>query len=307
MVSGACIVSAGTSLTIATLADSKPSPPIGTGGDVDIPTGHILHREQMKTFVLAEAEPWHRLHLTRLYDLWDAWNEAYFGGRMVPPYILLAEPSNPRRLGDTATVSGFGGRSQIRIRPSLLEGTYPAMRDGSHDPEGRFRVAADVLLHEMIHQWQQEVVRKTEGGYHGHGPTFRGQANVIGASLGLGAVRTSKARGPDRDRPSCAQWPHCVRPDDYYLGAYVVSVPSDGDTPDDPSPDALVDQLVTLSNGDLASVVSTVLNRRTLGCDDDPNGIAFLFGYLLLRLDADRLCVLYNLVTDCLVPDEELA
>jgi hypothetical protein len=59
-----------------------------------------------------------------------------------------------------------------------------------------------------------------EDGFHGHGPKFRDQCNRIGALLGLPPVRTSKARGKDKALPSCAQWPHCVRPADYYLGAY---------------------------------------------------------------------------------------
>ena len=43
--------------------------------------------------------------------------------------------------------------------------------------------------------------------------------NRIGAKLGLPPVRTSKARGKDKDLPSCAYWPEDVRPDDYYQGA----------------------------------------------------------------------------------------
>ena len=54
--------------------------------------------------------------------------------------------------------------------------------------------------------------------YHGHGPKFRDQCNRIGAMLGLPPVRTGKARGKDKGLPSCAYWPHCVRPADYYQG-----------------------------------------------------------------------------------------
>jgi hypothetical protein len=34
-------------------------------------------------------------------------------------------------------------------------------------------------------------------------------------------VRPAKARGKDKDLPTCAEWPHNVRPPGYYLGAYV--------------------------------------------------------------------------------------
>jgi hypothetical protein len=43
----------------------------------------------------------------------------------------------------------------------------------------------------------------------------------VGKTLGLGQVRVAKARGKDKDLPSCAEWPHCVRPKNYYHGAYV--------------------------------------------------------------------------------------
>src|SRR5829696_8026828 len=99
-------------------------------------------------------------------------------------------------------------REQIRLRPSLLTGTHPRVNGSA---EGRFLFVADVLLHEMIHQWQQEVSGETDEAWHGHGPAFRDKANEIGARLGLGIVRTSKKRGKDADLPSCSYWPHVVR------------------------------------------------------------------------------------------------
>jgi hypothetical protein len=135
---------------------------------------------------------------------------------------MFAEPSSSQRLGDYARVSDFGGHGQVRLRPSLLTGTHPSIRAGDKYAEGRFRLVADVFLHETIHQWQHEVLGDLEGGYHGHGPKFRDQCNRIGALLGLPPVRTSKARGKDKALASCAYWPHCVRPADHYLGAYPV-------------------------------------------------------------------------------------
>jgi hypothetical protein len=85
---------------------------------------------------------------------------------------------------------------------------------------GRHRFVEDVLLHEMIHQFHQEVTGQHEHSYHGHGPAFRDKANEIGAALGLSRVRDSKRRGAEKHLPSCAQWPHCVRPNGYYLGVH---------------------------------------------------------------------------------------
>lgn len=178
----------------------------------------VAHREAFWSYVLDQAEPWHRDHLTRLYRVWEDANAKWYDGALVPPIILLAEPSEPKTYGQCYDVSSYGARSEIRIRPSLLAGTHPHIRHGG---AGANRFGDDVLLHEQIHQWQHELLGTDEDAYHGHGPTFRDKANRIGAELGLDPVRTMKRRGTDKDLPSCAQWPHCVRPADHYLGAYV--------------------------------------------------------------------------------------
>jgi len=169
--------------------------------------------------VLAQAEPWHREHLTTLYAAWHRYNACYYDDRMTPPYLLLAEPSTPGRYGDTSSASGFGALLQIRLRPSLVSGAHPHMQHGSHDPEGIQRFVQDILLHETIHQYQMEILQVHEPAYDEHGPTFRDTANTIGACLGLPPVRVSKVRPAQRSQPSCAQWPHNVRPTDYYCGA----------------------------------------------------------------------------------------
>ena len=181
----------------------------------------IENRHAFRTYVLEQAEPWHRRHLGRLYADWERYNGEHFGGELAPPYILLAEPSNPRRYGDCGKVSGFGGKSQIRIRPSLLTGTHPDMDPAPSLAEGRYAFVSDVLLHEMIHQYHQEVTGTTDDGYNGHGPAFRDRCNIIGDRLGGGRVRTCKARGKDADLLSCSQWPHNVHTDPTYAGAYV--------------------------------------------------------------------------------------
>ena len=181
----------------------------------------IAHRKGFWEFVEAHGEPWHKQHLGRLLERWRQWNQEHYASLLIPPYMLLNEPVAPNVYGGCARLSGFGGRSQIRIRPSLLLGTHPDMRRGDDYAEGRSLFTDDVLLHEMIHQWQQEVVGNPEGAYHGHGPLFRDKANEIGARLGLPRVRTMKDRAKkDKGLPSCSKWPHNVRPDEHYQGAY---------------------------------------------------------------------------------------
>jgi hypothetical protein len=212
-------------LHVTTSGDTPKVPPL--------PAQDIAFREQMRRYILEHSEPWHREHLGRLERLWEQWNAEHFGAEMVIAAIVLSEPSNPRRLGQYAAVSGIGCRSEISIRPSLLTGTHPMVQGGAKYAEGRSLLVADVLIHEMIHQWQQEVTGKTEDGNHGHGPTFRDKANEIGAKFGLPPVRTNQKRGKDKDLPSCSYWPYGNRPDGYYLGAVVTA---SGDKPEEGRP-----------------------------------------------------------------------
>lgn len=180
------------------------------------------HREQFAKFAREHGHGPYRAVLDQLYALWEGWNKEYFKGKLITPHILLAEPKSPRALGDHAQLSGWGSRNQIRIRPSLLDGSHPQVRAGEEYAEGRFLLVADVLLHETIHQYHDEITGQVEASYHGHGPAFRDECNRIGQALGLSPVRTAKARGPEKSRPSCAHWPLNVRPADYYRGAFDV-------------------------------------------------------------------------------------
>ncbi|MGO9121471.1 MAG: hypothetical protein ACLQPD_28165 [Desulfomonilaceae bacterium] len=187
------------------------------------PDAAIVHREQCWEFILKDASPWYREHLAKLGLLWDKWNIEVFNGEFqARPHILLATTGIPNSLGDYGRIGGWGGKAQIRIRSSLLTGTHPLVASGDRFKEGRFLFVQDVLLHECVHQYQHEIlgIEKTSS-YISHGPTYRDKANEISAKIGLGRVRASKTRGKDKDLPSCAYWPHCVRPDYHYKGAYL--------------------------------------------------------------------------------------
>lgn len=225
-------------------------------GTPTLPESHRRHRQDFKAFVEQETKAWqHSADATRLYALFDEWNAAYYDSVLTVPYLCLLEPGSPRTYGDTSRMSGWGGKLQIRLRPSLLIGTHPHMRPGPEYAEGRFLFIADVLLHEIVHQYHEEITGETENSFHGHGPQFRDVCNRIGSTLGLPPVRSSKKKGPDRDLPSCAQWPHNVRPADYYQGAYVLPVP---ETPV-PKPIAVCDTCLT--SADLASEALEILER----------------------------------------------
>ncbi len=178
----------------------------------------LAHRADYWTWIEANAVPDMRDVLLRLRDHWHEVNAKFFGAAMAEPYITLTEPSKPSLLGQCWGTSSWGSRLEIRLRPSLLDGTHPAMAGGSGNPAGLFLFAADVLTHECVHQWQQEITGKLEGSYHGHGPGFAARANEIGAVLGLPPVAV-RNRGGSADLV-CAHWPHNVRDPAHYLGAW---------------------------------------------------------------------------------------
>jgi hypothetical protein len=190
----------------------------------------IRHRREFADYATHDsASDWHRETLDRLYAHWDSANRDHFENACVKPHILLAEPKTPSALGDHANVSGWGSRNQIRLRPTLITGKHKMLKEGDEYAEGRMRYVEDVLLHESVHQYCDEVLHTPETSYKGHGPTFAGECTRIGATLGLPPVRPAKARGKLKDLPSCAQWPMNVRPREYYLGALADPEPKAAD------------------------------------------------------------------------------
>jgi hypothetical protein len=190
----------------------------------------IEHRREFAEYATRHSDrEFHRPVLDRLYRHWVSINRDHFAGACVEPTIDLVEPKSARLLGEYDPVGSHGQKGGIRIRPNLVTGKHPALREGDDFAEGRMRYVEDVLLHESVHQYCGEVLHDDGRGYKGHGPTFAGECNRIGAALGLPEVRPAKARGPLKELPSCAGWPMCVRPRDYYLGALADPEPERAD------------------------------------------------------------------------------
>jgi len=184
------------------------------------PPADLELRQQVREYASKNGDR----YSARLFDLWDEWNEKYFDGRMAPAVILLGTPGATTCYGDCASHGSIVGcTSEIRIRRSILLGTLRDLRKGTKDPKGLQLFLEDVLLHEMIHQWQFEISGDRDESWSGHGPAFSAKANEIGRRLGLPTVgRTCKARDRKKGEPSPSQWPHNVRPHpEYYRGAHV--------------------------------------------------------------------------------------
>ncbi len=184
-------------------------------------------REEIFRYSLEEASPAMKGHMQHLCSCWLRYNEEFFASALKKPVLAFDEPGHTTCYGEHSTVSCFGGSGQIMIRPSLLAGTLQEFRHGNKNPEGLRRFTEQVLLHEMIHQWQHEVAGTPLEEFHnygGHGDTFSAKANEIGTRLGPPPVRTRNKKshsGKTSHLPNPSQWPHCVCPQEHYLGAYV--------------------------------------------------------------------------------------
>jgi hypothetical protein len=149
--------------------------------------------------------------LQELYRLWEEWNHQFFAGRLATPHIIFDRSDVSRRYGSCGPASRPDARSRIRLRLSLLTGTHRNVRAGKKYAKSRFRLVAEVLMHEMVHQWFQEVVPERDSNVPCHGDDFCSKCNEIGALLRLLPVRSDA--GPDElsELPSCAFWPHNAR------------------------------------------------------------------------------------------------
>jgi SprT-like family len=132
-----------------------------------------------------------------LYEAARKINDQFFDGKILPIIVEITPPSSMRALADYRPRTHEGLESHIRIGQKVIE----------RGP----RFALDVLLHEIVHAYCQEVIQDGEPGYSGHGPKWTAQCNRIGRELGLPEVFT-KGRGG----PNSARWPLCVRPAGYY-------------------------------------------------------------------------------------------
>jgi hypothetical protein len=181
----------------------------------DLPEPVAGHRVDYWTWVENHADTTSRDGLLALRDHWRDCNTWFFDGRMLEPYITLTEPSAPQIYGQCCPLSSWGSRLEIRLRPSLLNGTHPHMMRGVGFAAGRTQFVKDVLIHQHIMEHQPAV---DEESYHWHGPVFTDHCNRIGEKFGLAEVVVRNRGG--KKLPKAAQWPHCVFPADRYGGAY---------------------------------------------------------------------------------------
>lgn len=104
-------------------------------------------------------EPGDEARLERLEALHGDLNRRWFGGGLAPIPVRLSGRMR-RKLGHYEPAD--------QGEPAIVLSRRHLRRDG-------WRAAADTLLHEMVHQWQDETGRPID-----HGPVFRAKAREVG-------------------------------------------------------------------------------------------------------------------------------
>lgn len=115
-----------------------------------------------------------------LYAWHERYNERYFGGALRPVAIRVSRRMKSR-LGHYTAASPGGEPAEIAISRTHIQ------RHGWEE-------ACHTLLHEMVHQWQDESGHPID-----HGATFRRRAREVGITPS--ARRAVTRRPPARPRP----------------------------------------------------------------------------------------------------------
>jgi hypothetical protein len=149
-----------------------------------------------------------------LAGMWASFNRQFFEDQLLRPSLYLDGKFAPELLGNCWPLRT--GRAILSVNAGLYTGSHPVVNPRAA-VEGRFALIADVVLHEMIHQWQLQT-RRLDRSHGGHGPNFCAKCNDIGAALLLPRV-THGYWKLDRRVALCDHWPLNVRSGDHYRGA----------------------------------------------------------------------------------------
>lgn len=171
--------------------------------------------------------------IPRLHLLYEKENHDFYDGKLPSDPLILIGTS--RSFGWYRYRNQWGGQHEIGIADKVFHrNNNKYLRRTDETESGFIKFIDDIMRHEMVHLYNSFVLDESESSYHGHGPAFARQCNDVGRQLNLPPVKSCR----DRKRgnigvPSCSSWPSCVRPEDYYEGAWLTGDDDDEDEIDD--------------------------------------------------------------------------
>lgn len=165
-------------------------------------------------------------------------NREHFAGSIPPMPVIIGLTAYGKCIGATRDGDWLGS-PRITLAPELF--------NGNHRTAGGPRMVSDVLVHEMVHA---ALMLRGEDSRHNDDPWCRVitelSPEVLGREITARPVLPRRVPNPDRDsdqnapktvvvrRPEpgsmsqteLASWPHCCRPDEYYLEGKPIPVPT---------------------------------------------------------------------------------
>jgi hypothetical protein len=166
-------------------------------------------------------------------------NREHFAGSIPPLPVIIGLTAYGKCIGATRDGSGWLDAPRIGLAPEVF--------NGNDRTPGGPRMAADVLVHEMIHA--ALMLRGEDPGHNGE-PWCRMLADlspaVLGREVDARPVLPRRVPNPDREadpdaprtvvvrraepgslaRAELATWPHSLRPRGYYVGDKPIRVPA---------------------------------------------------------------------------------
>jgi hypothetical protein len=176
-----------------------------------------IERVRYEEFARGHAAEQYRARIDRMYDVWQGFNRAHFGGRLTPPHVSIGRTA-PRRFSQCRLTTNYGGRIDLTLSEAVVFAANRTVVRREFPAAGYVRFEDDLLLAETVKQFVLEVEGHTEEGYGGYGPRFAAHATRIGEALGLPAVPARRRGSRGAGLPVAAFWPWAFRPEGYYLG-----------------------------------------------------------------------------------------
>lgn len=175
-------------------------------------------RERFVEFATQDAHPEYRRRNCLFLKVWHFFNEWFFKGALKKPHIGYA-PLPGRSYARCSNITDYGADIKITFQESLFHiPTRNSIIVKSWPAQGTQLFLFDLLLHEMIHQFEFETSEDgIRGSNGGHTIIFCNKCNEIGKKLGLTRDVVTRNRKGGTE-PVCVQWPYNVREPGYYLG-----------------------------------------------------------------------------------------
>ena len=145
--------------------------------------------ESLESASIAWAGRHYHRHIRDVFGAWRFLNEWLFEGRLREPWVTIGTSGKDDRrfMAQTGLHWAYADTTHIGFHGGLFIGRHPQvgfLPRSYSIPDLRRRYWTWSLLHEMIHQWEIEIVGDFAG-LASHGEVFASKARELETRLGL--------------------------------------------------------------------------------------------------------------------------